>query len=221
MQMVFLKHDSHSAFQNSKGTGGKTLKKSLSVTQMIKNILLLMMYLDCWNRALSKNTSTLLPPTKNLHWIPFQNILITDLVEPDTTKEEIIAATKKMKRGKAPGVDQITFEVLSAGGETIIDMLHKIFDIAWKQEKTPQDFSKMIVSPVHKKELYKWFHILSATLFNIFLEFVMDELVTIQHNFKLNANLSNLIITSVILPYLLYRRNDLNDLNHLQRPKTT
>ena len=33
----------------------------------------------------------------------------------------------------------------------MVDMLHKIFCTAWSQEKTPHDFGKMIVSPIHKK----------------------------------------------------------------------
>ena len=60
-------------------------------------------------------------------------------------KEEITAVMKKMKSQKSPGLDQITHLKFKAGGEAMIDMLHKIFDTAWKQEKTPQDFSKMIV----------------------------------------------------------------------------
>ena len=42
-------------------------------------------------------------------------------------------------------------EVIKAGGENMVDMLHKIFNKIWSCEKTPQDFSCMIVTPIHKK----------------------------------------------------------------------
>ena len=50
-----------------------------------------------------------------------------------------------MKRRKAPGYDKNIFR------QTIIDILHKIFNSIWLQEKTPEDFSRMIVLPIHKK----------------------------------------------------------------------
>ena len=31
------------------------------------------------------------------------------------------------------------------------NMLFKIFNKIWKDEKTPQDWSKMLISPIHKK----------------------------------------------------------------------
>jgi len=69
----------------------------------------------------------------------------------DISKEEVRDALKKMKCRKSPGIDEITTEVIKAGGKKMIDMLHKIFNLAWRAERTPQDFSKMIVSPIHKK----------------------------------------------------------------------
>ena len=33
----------------------------------------------------------------------------------------------------------------------MIDLLYKIFNSIWENEKTPTDFSKMVISPIHKK----------------------------------------------------------------------
>jgi len=50
-----------------------------------------------------------------------------------------------MKCNKAPGADEIAVKVIKAGGEEMIDLLHKIFNKILSTEKTPDDFSKMIV----------------------------------------------------------------------------
>ena len=68
-----------------------------------------------------------------------------DEAEADITKEEIIAAMQKMKRRKTPVVDLLTLEVITAGGDKMIDVLHKICNAVWRDEETPKDFSKMVV----------------------------------------------------------------------------
>ena len=56
-----------------------------------------------------------------------------------------------MKNNKAPGVDNITAEVLKAGGEPMIQMLYTLFQKIWKEEKSPSDWKRMLVTPVLKK----------------------------------------------------------------------
>lgn len=69
----------------------------------------------------------------------------------DITKEEIKTATWKTKSNKVPGADEITVEVVKAGGEGIIDLLRKIFNKILSTEKSSDDFSKMIALPIYKK----------------------------------------------------------------------
>jgi len=52
-----------------------------------------------------------------------------------------------MKLEKAPGIDQITAELLKTGGEPIVDMLHKIALKVWIL-----DWSRMILNLIHKKK---------------------------------------------------------------------
>ena len=47
-----------------------------------------------------------------------------------------------MKTRKSPGVDNLTTEVIKAGGDEMLHMLYKIYGVIWKEEKTPKDFSK-------------------------------------------------------------------------------
>ena len=70
---------------------------------------------------------------------------------PDFSLEEVQNAIKKMKNGKSPGIDQITAEVLKAGGDTMAEMLLHIFKNVTLTSKTPLAWSKMVVTPIHKK----------------------------------------------------------------------
>ena len=56
-----------------------------------------------------------------------------------------------MKNRKAPGADSISAEVHKAGGDEMINFLHMLFNKIWREENPPLDWSKMIVTPVHKK----------------------------------------------------------------------
>ena len=72
-------------------------------------------------------------------------------VPPNITKEEVKESIAAMKNHKAPGADAISAEVLKAGGEAMINFLHLLFNKIWKEENPPLEWSKMIVTPVHKK----------------------------------------------------------------------
>ena len=47
---------------------------------------------------------------------------------PKLEKEEIEAAIKGMKLGKAPGVDKVTVDEMRAAGNIGMDMLFKLFE---------------------------------------------------------------------------------------------
>ena len=74
---------------------------------------------------------------------------------PLITREEIDKALKSMKYRKAPGIDAITAEVLRVAGEPMIQMFEKLFNAIWQEEQTPRDWSRMLVTPIHKKETEK------------------------------------------------------------------
>jgi len=62
--------------------------------------------------------------------------------EPAPSREEIRKGITSMKLWKTPRIDQITAEVLKAGGKQMVDMLHKNVLKVW---------SRMIVNLIHKK----------------------------------------------------------------------
>jgi hypothetical protein len=63
----------------------------------------------------------------------------------------MIEAISKMKNGKAPGIDNITVELIKNGGP---EPLQRIFDLLlqiWGQEKVPEEWEIGIICPIFKK----------------------------------------------------------------------
>jgi hypothetical protein len=55
------------------------------------------------------------------------------------TINEIKTALKQTKNGRAPGVDNINPEMLTADIDTTASILLPLFGKIWRQEKIPQD----------------------------------------------------------------------------------
>ena len=81
-----------------------------------------------------------------LHFLP----VMVEEVE-NITEDEVRDAVARLKNRKAPGQDMITGEVLKKGGATMIKVLHRIFCKVWSEESTPSDWSRLLLTPVHKK----------------------------------------------------------------------
>jgi hypothetical protein len=75
----------------------------------------------------------------------------TDENEPPPHIDEVRAAIKKLKNHKAAGVDGIHAEMVKAGGETMVKLLHKMLEKIWILEIVPDDWMKAIVIPLVKK----------------------------------------------------------------------
>ena len=71
--------------------------------------------------------------------------------EPDISVRELEEALKRMKNGKASGVDQIPAELLKNMGETGNIWLLELFDMLWNGQDIPEDWSKDLICPVYKK----------------------------------------------------------------------
>ncbi|XP_072028338.1 uncharacterized protein [Amphiura filiformis] len=66
-------------------------------------------------------------------------------------REEVDKALGLLKRNKAPGVDNITPEILKDGGDVIREWLLRICQHVWKNEVTPAEWGKGIILPLPKK----------------------------------------------------------------------
>ena len=71
-------------------------------------------------------------------------------MEPPT-EEEIMKAVQALKNGKAPGIDQITAELLKADTESTCVELKHLFDLIWQEEKMPEQWKQGLICRVPKK----------------------------------------------------------------------
>jgi hypothetical protein len=70
---------------------------------------------------------------------------------PGPNAAEVEVALRKMKTYKAPGSDQISAELVQAGGGTLHSEIHKLIMLIWNKEELPHQWKESIVVPIHKK----------------------------------------------------------------------
>jgi hypothetical protein len=58
---------------------------------------------------------------------------------------------QKLKKHKAPGMDNIPADLFKYGGNEIIKHLHTITKKNWLKEKMPTDWNLSIICPTHEK----------------------------------------------------------------------
>ncbi|XP_049779583.1 uncharacterized protein LOC126176469 [Schistocerca cancellata] len=65
--------------------------------------------------------------------------------------EEFDRALKDLSRNKAPGVDNIPLELLTALGEPVLTKLYHLVSKMYETDEIPSDFKKNIIIPIPKK----------------------------------------------------------------------
>jgi hypothetical protein len=61
-------------------------------------------------------------------------------------------ASDKLKQHKSPGTDQITAELIKAGGRTTHFEIHKRINSIWNTEKFPEEWWEPVIVPIYKKD---------------------------------------------------------------------
>jgi hypothetical protein len=70
---------------------------------------------------------------------------------PTFIREEIKASVESLKKRKAPGNDNISAELLQAGGEYVVDALLTLFNKIHEKTETPREWGEAIIVPIFKK----------------------------------------------------------------------
>jgi hypothetical protein len=77
--------------------------------------------------------------------------LRVELLVPGPSRLEAETAIAKLKKYKSPGSDQISAELIQAGGEILLSAIHKLINPVWNKEELPDRWKESLTVPVHKK----------------------------------------------------------------------
>jgi hypothetical protein len=69
---------------------------------------------------------------------------------PGPSRLEVEIAIAKLKKYKSPGSDYIPAELIQAGGEMLLSVIHKLINSIWKNEELPDQWKEYIIVPIHK-----------------------------------------------------------------------
>jgi hypothetical protein len=64
-------------------------------------------------------------------------IHVAELLVPEPSTFEVETATAKLKRYKTPDIDQISAELIQAGGGKLYSKIYKLINAIWNKEEFP------------------------------------------------------------------------------------
>jgi hypothetical protein len=60
-------------------------------------------------------------------------------------------AITKLKKYESADSDQILAELIQAGGETLLSVIHKLINSIWNKAELPDQWKESVIVPVHKR----------------------------------------------------------------------
>ena len=119
-----------------------------------------------------------------------QQIQVEDL-DKEITKNEVLQAIDKLKKGKSAGTDEISPDLIKLAKPQIVNYLHKLFQKIYDTGKYPKEWAKSIIIPIHKKgsklilDNYRGISLLSVTS-KVFTSIINNRLYTwMEENMKI------------------------------------
>ena len=90
-------------------------------------------------------------PEVRTHGNPLNSSLqsLNDELSKEITVEELKSSLKKLKNGKASGLDKVTNEAMKASPTNLLEALTKLFNECLNKGIYP--WNKTVISPLHKK----------------------------------------------------------------------
>ena len=83
---------------------------------------------------------------------PFDTLITLNIDMSLIREDEVLFAISKMKNRKAPGFDRITAEMLKAGGDKVVTLLTRQYNLLWTlKEEPPDDWSRILINAIFKK----------------------------------------------------------------------
>jgi len=66
------------------------------------------------------------------------------------TLQEVVTAIRRLRKGKSPGPDSITNNLIKGGEEVMGPLLHALYTVLWQWSTTPAQWRKALVKPIYK-----------------------------------------------------------------------
>jgi exonuclease III len=157
IETAIKQHDPATAYSMIRRLrGGRTNVENLPIQDKRGNLLLNSQErLDRWKEYFNELLNV--PSNVNasvLHHIPIPTIPTTEQLRQDKLPSltEVQQAIKQMKSGKAPGNDNISADVLKAGGLPMAKWLHEVFVGIWQNEDIVDDWTTAILIRLYKNK---------------------------------------------------------------------
>lgn len=150
LERDFISNNSHNLFKMVREMEGKphrqpnTIKDRNGTIQCEQTEVM-----KCWQNHFTTQLNTEFPHSD----AALDSIQLAE-VENDNnppSEREVEKSIKDLRNRKSPGFDKITAEVLKAGGKHMVKMLQYLFRKIWEDVDTPDDWSKLLINPIHKK----------------------------------------------------------------------
>jgi hypothetical protein len=79
------------------------------------------------------------------------DIKMAETLVPEPSLVEVEIAIGKLKSYKSLGTDNISAELMKAGGKTLYSETQRLICCIWNKEELPQQFKESIIVPIYKK----------------------------------------------------------------------
>ena len=81
--------------------------------------------------------------------------VITDtiVIVEITIRKEIMSALRETKSGRAPGINNITADLLRADTDTIVNILYGLFNKIREEEMIPEEFTRRLITLAKKGDI--------------------------------------------------------------------
>jgi hypothetical protein len=86
-----------------------------------------------------------------VHDVRQMDIHTVEPLVPEPSLVEVEIAIGKLKSYKSPGTDNISAELMKAGGETLYSEIHRLICCIWNKEELPQQWKESVSVPIYKK----------------------------------------------------------------------
>jgi hypothetical protein len=102
--------------------------------------------LNAWNKYFSP-----LLNVYNFSDVRKTEVNTTEPLVPGPSCLDVEISTAKLKKYKSPGSDQILAELIQAGGEILLSVIHKLISSIWNKEELPDQWKESINVSIHEK----------------------------------------------------------------------